>query len=54
VAGLGVAAFERRRIPDMTSAYAVIAFWLPLAIAGLSIVGLGQTLKAGTVERTRP
>jgi FtsH-binding integral membrane protein len=52
VAGLGVAAFERRRIPDMTGAYAVIAFWLPLAIAALSIVALGQTLRAGTVERT--
>ena len=52
VAGFGVAAFERRRIPDMTSAYAVIAFWLPLAIAGLSMVGLGLTLRAGTMERT--
>jgi FtsH-binding integral membrane protein len=50
VAGLGVAAFERRRIPDMTSAYAVIAFWLPLAIAGLSLAGLAMTLRAGIVE----
>jgi FtsH-binding integral membrane protein len=52
VAGLGVAAFERRRIPDMTSAYAVIAFWLPLAIAGLSLAGLALTLRTGSLKPT--
>ncbi len=51
VAGLGVAGFERPRIPDMTSAYAVIAVWLPLGVAGLSIIGLGLMMRTPTAER---
>jgi hypothetical protein len=45
ITGMAVAGFERSRIAsDMKSAYAIMAVWLPLAITGISIVGLGLTM----------
>jgi len=45
VTGMGVTAFERRKTrSDRKSPYAIMAFWLPLAITGISIVGLTLTV----------
>lgn len=53
VTGMGVAAFEWPKIEsDMTNAYAVMAFWLPLGIVGISIVGLVLTIVLRSSEDT--
>lgn len=52
VTGLGVAGFERPKIAfHMKSAYAIMAIWLPLAITGMSIVGLGLTMGLRSYEQ---
>ncbi len=45
VTGMGVAGFERPKSEaDMKNAYAIMTIWLPLAITGMSIVGLMLTM----------
>jgi hypothetical protein len=52
VTGLGVAGFERPKIgSDTANAYATMAMWLPLAIAGISIVGLVVTMRLRPYEK---
>ena len=52
VTGIAVAGFERPKIAsDMMSAYAIMAIWLPLAIAGIPIVGLGLTMGLRSGEK---
>jgi hypothetical protein len=49
---MGVAGFERPKIAfDMKSAYAIMTIWLPLAITGMSIVGLMLTMGLRSYEK---
>ncbi len=52
VTGMGVAGFEiPKSKSDMTNAYAIMAIWLPLAITGISIVGLMLTIGLRSYEQ---
>jgi hypothetical protein len=52
VTGIGVAGFEWPKVgSDMANAYATMAMWLPLAIAGISIVGLVVTMRLRPNEK---
>jgi uncharacterized membrane protein YidH (DUF202 family) len=45
ITGMGVAAFQRPKIgSDTQNAYVIMVIWLPLAITGISIVGLMLTM----------
>jgi hypothetical protein len=51
ITGMGVAGFERPKIGSGTdTAYVIMAIWLPLAVTGLSIVGLMLTMGLRSIE----